>query len=363
MYTNIDTHQCIQHLTAFLTDPTTATKFPHLSPIPLIEALTIVMTNNRMRFGNIYALQHKGIAMGMSPAPSIANLFVAIYENTYITPFPRTTLHFLKRFIDDGFGIWIRDPDPLIDNQNWVMFQSLINGMGLTWEFSQRSTEVVFMDLTITLTNGKISTKLYAKPLALHLYIPPFSCHAPGVSTGLIYGHFYRVMMLCTYQHDIDRELSNFLHRLLARRYTLTHLLPIFLSAEQKALTHRTHLRQQTHQPTHQPPQQDSQDSAFLRLPFHPANPPSHAIKQIWRSTLLTPPAKPPLYHLCNREGATIDIKQLIVAYSRAPNLGNILSCRVLKARIREYTDKTQHPMLFEDEVETIESPPPPTSP
>ena len=79
MYTNIDTQQCIQHLTDFLTNPTTARTFPHLSPVPLIEALTIVIYNNRMRFGNIYVHQHKGIAMVMSPAPSIANLFVSIY--------------------------------------------------------------------------------------------------------------------------------------------------------------------------------------------------------------------------------------------------------------------------------------------
>ncbi len=61
----------------------------------------------------------------------------------------------------------------MIDKQNWENFQTLINRMGLTWECSQRSNKVVFMDLTITLTNGKITTKLFAKPMALHLYIPP----------------------------------------------------------------------------------------------------------------------------------------------------------------------------------------------
>jgi len=34
----------------------------------------IVMHNNRMRFGDIIAKQILGIAMGMSPAPTIANL-------------------------------------------------------------------------------------------------------------------------------------------------------------------------------------------------------------------------------------------------------------------------------------------------
>ena len=37
-----------------------------------------------MQFGNNYAHQHKGIAMGMAPAPLITNLFVVIYEEAHI---------------------------------------------------------------------------------------------------------------------------------------------------------------------------------------------------------------------------------------------------------------------------------------
>ena len=165
----------------------------------------------------------------------------------------------------------------------------------MAWElFSQQSNKVVFMDLTLTITNGKISTKLYAKPMVLHLYIPPFSCHTPGISTGLIHGHFFRAMMLCTHQHDIDRELSSFLQHLLERGYTLPYLLPIFLLAEHKALTHwSNYLHQHTNLPTHLSPQSAQNDAAFLHLPFHPANPPSANIQHIWCSTVLTPPTKP----------------------------------------------------------------------
>jgi hypothetical protein len=92
MYTNINTEQCLHRLTTFLTDQQTITTFPHLTPEPLVEALHIVMNNNRMKFGDIFAHQHKGIAMGMAPAPSIANLFVAIYEEAYITTFLSTPL-------------------------------------------------------------------------------------------------------------------------------------------------------------------------------------------------------------------------------------------------------------------------------
>ncbi len=89
MYTNINTQQCIDWLTSFLSDTATIQKFPHLKPTALIEAIKIVMNNNQIHFNNSIVHKHKGIAMGMAPAPSIANLFVAIYEASNIVTFPR----------------------------------------------------------------------------------------------------------------------------------------------------------------------------------------------------------------------------------------------------------------------------------
>ncbi|KAL7532540.1 hypothetical protein ACHAWF_004171 [Thalassiosira exigua] len=39
-----------------------------------------------MRFGNLVVFQLLGIAMGMAPAPTIANLFVALHEEAEILP-------------------------------------------------------------------------------------------------------------------------------------------------------------------------------------------------------------------------------------------------------------------------------------
>ena len=80
MYTNINTDECLARLTEFLTRPFTGIRFLYYPAKALIEALALVMKNNRMRFGDIIGQQLKGIAMGMSPAPAIANMFVAIYE-------------------------------------------------------------------------------------------------------------------------------------------------------------------------------------------------------------------------------------------------------------------------------------------
>ena len=86
MYTNIDTQDFISRLSNFLLDPETMFKYPHYPAKALVEALALVMKNNRMRFGDIIAQQLTGIAMGMAPAPVIANLYVALFEKDIILP-------------------------------------------------------------------------------------------------------------------------------------------------------------------------------------------------------------------------------------------------------------------------------------
>jgi hypothetical protein len=49
--------------------------------------------------------------MGMSPAPTIANLYVAIYEHDHIIPLIGSYLMYYKRFIDNGFTLWLHDKD------------------------------------------------------------------------------------------------------------------------------------------------------------------------------------------------------------------------------------------------------------
>jgi hypothetical protein len=169
--------------------------------------------------------------------------------------------------------------------------------------------------------------------------------------SGLIFGHFHRVYQLCSCQEDIEHEIKLFFTRLLDRGYSLTSLIPLFLNAEEKTKQHLVRIQEQQQQ---QPSQQSDLHNhhhraqqqthinrdVFFHLAYHPANPPSREIQQLWRTSVMTPPNKMPLTQLANRDGHRISIRKLTVAYSRAPNLGNILSCRKLRAKIREYTDR-----------------------
>ena len=84
-----------------------------------------------MNFGDIIVRQLIGIAMGMAPAPPIANLYCGTYEAEHVLIFLNLFLFFYKRFIDDGFAIWEHDSDPAIDAANWTQFKSAVNRGGL----------------------------------------------------------------------------------------------------------------------------------------------------------------------------------------------------------------------------------------
>jgi hypothetical protein len=56
---------------------------------------------------------------------------VAIYKDEHILPFIPTMVNYLRCFIDNGFGIWLYDPDPAIDESNWKAFQACLNNSGL----------------------------------------------------------------------------------------------------------------------------------------------------------------------------------------------------------------------------------------
>ena len=60
----------------------------------------------------------------------------------------------------------------------------------LIWDTSDLSTEVNFLDLTITiLPDMSIVTKTYQKDMNLYLYLPKLSAYPPSSLKGLVTGN------------------------------------------------------------------------------------------------------------------------------------------------------------------------------
>jgi hypothetical protein len=163
--------------------------------------------------------------------------------------------------------------------------------------------------------------------------------------------------MLCSHEQDIEHEIYLFFNRLLDRGYSLPTLIPLFLNAEQKARKRRvqqlhrqqnlcTGLPQNTRYTASEDGAPLDSDSVFLHLRYHPSNPSSQVIQKLWRQHMLLPMNEPPLFHLKNRAGFPVEIRRLIIAYSRAPNLGNMLSCRKITTKTTQLDTATDTSVL-----------------
>ena len=317
MYTNINTEIAISAIHDYIVSHQAL--FPLLPVTPLTEALQLLMRHNIFQFGDTFCEQLSGTAMGAPPAPTYANASFATHE-AVLLPQYTSQLAYYKRYIDDIFGIWIPHPDPSIDAQLWTQFQhDLNNWHGLQWVVSCRSNNVIFLDLHLELRHRTIFSKLYEKPMNLHLYLPARSAHPPGVLHGLIAGHIYRAFCLCTDPSDAHASVSKLFQHLLARGYYASVLKPIFENAFKN---------RQNFTPSQQT--DSSFDCWIFKLTYHPQDPSSRLIQQAWQDTVAAPRLSKPLERIDIRYNP-IGHRRFIVCYKRPPNIGNLLSYRKLQ--------------------------------
>jgi hypothetical protein len=327
MYTNINTEAALQEIGSYLDE--NRDDFTEIPIDALMQALSLIMRNNIFTFGDTIWLQLSGTAMGQPPAPPYANLFFAIHEERFLDEY-RPNLLFYKRFIDDVFGAWIQPDD---DDSQWEHFKTTMQSYhGMKWTFTERAEAAQFMDLTISIRDNLLHFVAYEKPQNLHLFLTPSSNHPPGVNKGLIFGQVFYYYSLCTDRADAETKIRELFHHLKSRAWQSRDLIPMFNQAlERYDPSHHLTAREK---PTPTP----IDERIFFHIEYNPGDPSSSDIQNWWRDTISEPPNRLPLRMLTNYPlhpdrgdvPAYISLRQLTVAYHRAPNIGNLLSARTL---------------------------------
>jgi hypothetical protein len=289
----------------------------------VINAMEIVMKNNRMKFSNLVFHQICRVAMGMSSPPTIANLYIVIYKTMYILP--------LLNSFNNGLGIWLHDPDPDVEAVNWILFKTLINFMGPRWTSTKLSKRVIFMDMTIKISGCRLVTALHAKPMALYQYILPRSCHPPGTLTGLVFGQVLRIFQLCLRDEDINSESAAFHHCLLDRGYKATNIIPLLI----KGIDNSNHYLSLTK--AQQEEVKKARKGCAEERVFSTSLSPTKLILRCHPTSLVRPDSLSTLQRVSelvkNWSNCLVPVKKLTVAYHQNPNLANLLSYRNLIQR------------------------------
>ena len=76
-----------------------------------------------------------------------------------------------------------------------------------------------------------------------------------------------------------------------------------------------------------------SDEQIFLHIPYHPQNPSSGFIQNLWQNLVNSLPGKKDLNQMTNWEGHQVPIKRFIVAFHRNPNIANLNSYQKLTIR------------------------------
>ena len=79
------------------------------------------------------------------------------------------------------------NPAIALNDNEWLAFQHFMSYGKLNWIFTDLCTTAVnFLDLTISILDNRIITKIYEKPLNRYLYFLPHSTHPPGLFCGIM---------------------------------------------------------------------------------------------------------------------------------------------------------------------------------
>jgi hypothetical protein len=185
----------------------------------LIKAMEFVLTKGYITFkGEIYQ-QTNGAAMGSPMIPPYANIFMYQLEKNTVHKYKESGMLLLyKRFIDDVFII-TKDSD-ISELQNEL--NSLHPAIKLTWTPAAKYCN--FLDIIVTVKNGKLYTNVYQKQLNTYAYLPFHSYHTIAQKRGFIKGEAIRYARICTKETDFKLMVKLFTLRLQRRGYPLSFI-------------------------------------------------------------------------------------------------------------------------------------------
>ena len=147
---------------AFFTDDITYKGYTFWTETMFCDALSFLLDNIFVRFGDTTYRQIIGIPMGTNCAPLVADLFLFCYEMDFMRSLdPISQSHIIEAFNDTSRYL---DDILNIDNPYFETFVPSIYPSELTLNKANASnTSAAFLDLDISIKDDTISTKIYDK--------------------------------------------------------------------------------------------------------------------------------------------------------------------------------------------------------
>jgi hypothetical protein len=288
MYPTIIIEDAINSLIAYLALYESKTNkkitFKHL----IINITALVLNNNYLYFSTLPTPEHpqsicrffhqiKGLPIGSSCTPTIANIFMCMIE-----------LKAIRSAIDNNISpplFYLRILDDIIagytSTDHSTSYCTLLKHASLEYTYESDPNSNIFMDIILykghdfALT-GKLSTCIFQKLTNKFTYMRPDSMLPEHIIRNFIISELNRIRLLCSNDEEYEHFVCVFYHRLRYRTYSVKFLNDIFtpFTTSRSELLHRTTIKRVS-------------NLTFLVLPYIPFTIQNKA--QI--NSILTPPA------------------------------------------------------------------------
>jgi len=182
---------------------------------PLFAALLqSILENSYMHFQskNVYH-QKKGTAMGMCISVYFAKCYMYKMISTIISN-PPSHLLCLEIFIDDLYVMSTGSDSEIFD-----LIKAISND-DIAYTYDPPGTATNMLDLTISITNGRLSTKPYSKPTSAPFYLHASSMHAKPMIKSIPYAQLLRLRRNSSYTDDFLTSARKLMRTLKLRGYS-----------------------------------------------------------------------------------------------------------------------------------------------
>ena len=183
----------------------------------LVKLMDLVQKLNIFEFhdGQLWKQKH-GVAMGINPAPSFANIYMARRIDEKIKQLlnqygenGNLSYIMLKRFLDDLFHIFhgtTKKLHQMYDQINKIHPTLKFTMVHTTPDFEEEEdkcncaprSSIPFLDTSLSIENGKIEIDLHKKDTDRNQYLMPSSCHPRTTTKSIPFSLSLRIIRICT---------------------------------------------------------------------------------------------------------------------------------------------------------------------
>ena len=207
------------------------------------DVIKYLIDNCFFTVGDILFRQAIGMPMGSDPAPFFANLFLFFYEVKWVKLVKKSDYGRVRRFLNT-----FRFIDDLIAANDYGEYEKSFKEIyppELTLKKeNDEDTNATFLDMEITVLNGKFDHKLYDKRDAFNFSIVRFPYKESNIPTKMFHSTIGAEALrisraTSSYKSFIDCS-KPFISRMIkqgANQYSIQHVLNKFIERHQDAFT------------------------------------------------------------------------------------------------------------------------------